>query len=101
MSVYVDIAKEFRKRNNITADEPTIGQITSVNPINISIFNNKVILSDNLIYVSNSLSIYTGTCTVDGKTGTCTIDRSLKVGDNVLCVPTSNGQKWFIVEVVK
>ncbi len=101
MSVYVDIAKEFRKRNNITADEPTIGQVISINPISVSIFNNKVILSDSLIYVSNSLSVHIGTCTVGEKTGTCMIDKSLKVGDNVLCVPTSNGQKWFIVEVVK
>ncbi len=101
MSWYVDVAKEFKKRNNIDIDEPTTGKVITIDPVSISIFNDSVVLTSNLINISNSLSIYTGTCTVDGKTGTCTIDRSLKVGDNVLCVPTSNGQKWFIVEVVK
>lgn len=97
----VDLAKELKKRNNIDIDEPTTGTVISINPISISIFNNQFILTSNLINISNSLGIYTGTCMIDGKSGICTIDRSLKVGNKVLCVPTSKGQKWFIVEVIE
>jgi hypothetical protein len=97
----VEMAKEFKKRNNKSIDEPVIGVVTGINPIGISLFNNQVILKPDLIYISNSLSVYEGTCIVDGKSGTCTIDRSLQVGNKVLCVPTAKGQKWFIVEVVE
>ena len=98
---YVEIAKEFKKRNNVTPDEAVIGKVISVNPISVSLFNGQATFKGNQLYISNSLSVYSGTCEVDGKTGTCTIDRSLKVGDSVLCVPTNNGQKWFIVEVIQ
>lgn len=101
MSWDIEIAKELKKRNNIDIDEPTTGTVISVNPLSISIFNNQVILTSDLIHVSNSLGILNGTCTVDGKTGTCTIDRSLQKGNEVLCIPSSKGQKWFIVEVVE
>lgn len=96
----VDLAKEFKNRNNIIPDEAVIGKVISTHPLSISLFNGQATFSQNALYVSKSLSIQSGTCEVDGKTGVCTIDKSLKVGDNVLCVPTSRGQKWFIVEVV-
>lgn len=96
----VDFAKELKKRNNVDIDESITGTVISTDPISIGIFNNQFILTSNLIHISNSLSILTGTCMVDGKLGTCEIDRTLKFGDKVLCVPTAKGQKWFIVEVV-
>ncbi|WP_321833639.1 DUF2577 family protein [Clostridium butyricum] len=97
----IELAKEFKKRNNAIPDEAVIGKVNSVNPVSISLFNGQSTFSGEQVYVSGSLSVYTGTCEVDGKTSTCTIDRSLKVGDSVLCVPTNNGQKWFIVEVIQ
>lgn len=97
----VELAKEFKKRNNKQPDEAVIGKVLSINPVTISLFNGQSTFSGEQVYVSSSLSIYTGTCIVDGKTGTCTIDRSLKVGNSVLCVPTNNGQKWFVVEVIQ
>ena len=97
----VELAKEFKKRNNKQPDEAVIGKVLSINPVTISLFNGQSTFSGEQIYVSGSLNVYTGTCEIDGKTGTCTIDRSLKVGDSVLCVPTNNGQKWFVVEVIQ
>lgn len=97
MSYAVGIAKEFNKRNNQTVDEPTVGKVISVNPISISIFNDQVKLTDSLIELSNDFCVMTGTCEVDGKTGTCSIDRTLKVGEYVKCIPTSGGQKYFIM----
>lgn len=101
MSWDIEIAKEFKKRNNNVPDEPTTGTVISINPISISLFNNQVVLTSDLIYISNNLSILEGTCTVNGITGTCSIDRSLQVGNKVLCIPSSKGQKWFIVEVIE
>lgn len=96
----VDLAKEFKNRNNLVPDEAVIGKVVCTDPISISLFNGQATFSGDYIYVSKSLSIYTGTCEIEGRTGVCTIDKSLKAGDNVLCIPASRGQKWFIVEVV-
>ena len=62
-----------------------------------SIFNNQVLLNDKIVELSNDFCIMTGTCEVDGKFGTCSIDRTLKVGEEVKCIPTSKGQIWFIM----
>ena len=101
MSWDTDLAKEFKKRNNIEAIEPTTGKVDSVNPLSISIYNGGAVLSGSLIQVSKNLKKHTGTCTVNGYTGTCEIDLSINEGDSVLCVPTNNGQKWFIAEVIE
>ena len=96
MSWETDLAKEFKNRDNIQSLEPTIGQVISVSPVKISAFSGNVILTDNIIELSNDFCIMEGTCIVDGKTGTCTIDRTLKNGEYVQCIPTNGGQKWFI-----
>lgn len=100
MSWDYDLAKEFKKRNNKEMDEPIIGTVISSSPLSISLFNGSVILNNNNSYVCSNLSILTGACIVDGKTGTCTIDRSLKNGDKVLCIPSNNGQFYFIIDKV-
>lgn len=95
-----DLAMEFKKRNNKEIDEPIIGTVVSATPLTISIYNGAVLLNNTNSYVCTGLSILTGTCEVDGKTGTCTIDRSLKVNDKVLCVPSNKGQTYFIIDKV-
>ena len=94
------LAKEFKKRNNKEIDEAVIGTVISASPLSISLFNGSVILNATNSYVCSNLGILNGTCTVDGKTGTCTIDRSLKVNDKVLCIPSNNGQTYFIIDKV-
>ena len=54
-------------------------------------------LSEELVELSSDFCMLTGTCEVDGKTGICSIDRTLKVNEYVKCIPTNNGQRWFIV----
>ena len=97
MNYSVEIAKMFKERENIKSFEPTIGKVVSVEPLSISIFNNQVLLNDKIVELSNDFCIMTGTCEVDGKSGTCSIDRTLKVGEEVKCIPTSKGQIWFIM----
>ena len=97
----VDLAKEFKNRNNVTPTEPTTGKVDSINPLSVSIFDGGAVLTGSIIQVSKNLKKHTGTCTIGGTTGTCEIDLSLKVGDSVLCIPTNNGQRWYIAEVVE
>ena len=101
MSYDVELAKEFKTRNNVVPIEPTTGTVNSVLPLSVSIFNGEVVLTGDIVQVSKNLKKHTGTCTVNGYTGECKIDLSLRVGDNVLCIPTSGGQKWYIAEVVE
>ena len=97
MSYDVGLAKAFKDRENVLPDEPMMGKVISVDPLKISIFNGQAELNSNLVELSNDFCIMTGTCTVDGKTGTCSIDRTLKTGEEVKCIPTNGGQKYFIM----
>lgn len=96
MSYGVEIAKMLKERENIKSFEPTIGQVLSNSPVSISIFSGQVILTENLVELSSDFCVFNGTCTVDGKIGTCSIDRTLKAGEYIKCIPTDNGQRWFI-----
>lgn len=100
MSWAYDLASELRKRDNKDIDEPVIGTVISSNPLSISLFNGSVILNNSNSYVCSNLGVLKGTCIIDGKSGTCTIDRSLKNGDKVLCIPSNDGQTYFIVDKV-
>ncbi|MEG3040902.1 MAG: DUF2577 domain-containing protein [Clostridium sp.] len=105
-----EIAKEFKERNNINRSGVCVGKVISVNPLKISILDGSVILSKNLIYVCSNLlsgvkkanikldSIATlGVITTSGE---ITFTNILKVNDLVMCVPTENEQKYFIVDKV-
>lgn len=101
MSWEYDFAREFKKRNNKDIDEAVIGTVISANPVTVSLFNGSVILNNTNSYICSNLGILKGTILVeDGRTGTCTIDRSLKVNDKVLCVPSNSGQLYFIIDRV-
>lgn len=101
MSWEYDLAQEFKKRNNKEIDEAIIGTVINASPVIVSLFNGSVILNNTNSYVCSNLGILKGTILVDdGRTGTCTIDRSLKVGDKVLCVPSNCGQTYFIIDRV-
>lgn len=101
MSWDYDLAKEFKNRDNKEIDEAIIGTVISSSPLSISLFNGSIILNNTNSYVCSNLGILRGTILVDdGKTGTCTIDRSLKVGDKVLCIPSNSGQTYFIIDKV-
>lgn len=101
MSWDYDFAREFKKRDNQEVEGAVIGTVISVDPLSVSLFSGSVILNNRNSYVCSNLGILQGTILVgDGKTGTCTIDRSLKSGDEVLCIPSSNGQTYFIIDKV-
>lgn len=100
MSWDVELAKQFRNRDNKGVDEAVIGTVISESPLSVSLFNGSVILNSSNSYICSSLGVLQGICIVDGKEGTFIIDRSLKAGNKVLCVPSNSGQTYFIADKV-
>lgn len=107
----VELAKELKSRENKIPIGPVLGNIISVSPLKIAIFNNNAILTEKHCYICSSLiEIYLrkadiklnsvadhGVVTTSGEV---TFKDVLKVGDKVLCLPTSDGQKFFIIDKV-
>jgi len=78
----IELAKQLKKRDNIPLFGAVLGNVISISPLKITILENRVILDDNHCYI----------CSV--------IYNLLAIGDKVLCLPTSNGQKYFIIDKV-
>lgn len=106
MSYDVEMAKLFKERDNIDIDEAIIGKVISTTPLLISIYNGQINLNSNQCYICESLKNIYGTITLDHipEHGSITtkfaITRNLNPGDKVICVPTANGNKYFIVDKV-
>lgn len=104
------LAKQFRKRDNPIPLGPLIGDVISVNPLKIAIMNNQVILTDNLCYLCSNLvsnaksAVFVLDSVADhgsvSTNGTITYSDILKAGNKVMCVPTANMQKYFIVDKI-
>jgi len=108
MNYAVKLAKELRNRDNQDIDEAIIGDIIETNPIKVSLFNGKAIFTDGInCYICESLKSISGSITIDSipglgsVTSKCIISRELNKGDKVMCVPTANGQKYFIKDKVE
>lgn len=112
MSEIVRLAQQFKSRNNPNLDmiQAMVGTVISVEPLQIGIYNNSVILTSELCYMCSNLTNYTknssfvlntstdlGTISCDG---TISYKDIIKVGDNLMCIPTNNGQKYFIVDKI-
>lgn len=110
MGYDVKLAKEFKKRNNAKPYEALLGDVISVEPLKIAIFQNRVILTSDLCYVCSNLvsnatnaSFVLNSVATHGSistNGTITYSDILKVGDKVMCVPTAERQKYFIVDKI-
>src|SRR5471030_1386146 len=102
----IQLAKHFKDRNNVEQIGVTLGDVISVNPLSIAIYNDKVILTEQQCYVCSSLKTKNTNITLDNVADhgtintTCTIENILNAGDKVLCLPTVDGQTFFIVDKV-
>jgi hypothetical protein len=85
MSWEYDIAKEFKKRNNLTPLGPILGKVINKSPaLKISIHDGQVFLENEQLYIADSLQ------------------GALFENDEVLLIPTSSEQIYFIIgKVVK
>jgi hypothetical protein len=124
----VEIAKQLKKRDVKIPLGPLLGNVISIDPINIAILGDKVILTEKQCYLcSNLIKDYirkadvntegysvgaSATDTRGDSISSITIDSKedynveitfkeiLKKGDKVLCLPTSDGQTFFIIDKV-
>lgn len=80
MSWDIELAKELKNRNNKKQLGPQIGEVISINPLRVTILNNRAILDNSNSYICSKLII--------------------EIGDSVLCIPTADEQKFFIVDKV-
>lgn len=74
----IDLAKQFKQRNNNTPIGAVIGQVISIEPFKVSLFEGKIIL-DNAYKCVNCI---------------------VEIGDSVLCIADSTGQTFYIVDRV-
>lgn len=107
MNHIVELAKEIKNRDNPDVDEAIIGKLMSVNPITISLFNGQAIYTEGVnCYICENLKGISGNIDLENVVdhGTIstkfTVTRNLNVGDEVLCIPTAGGQKYFILDKV-
>lgn len=107
----VELAKEFKKRNNKASTGPLLGDVISSSPLKVAILGNKVILTEKQCYICSSLvdsyirkaNIKLDTVTDHGTISTpgeIQFKEILKSGDRVLCLPTADGQRYFIIDKV-
>lgn len=83
MDYATGFAKEFNKRNNKTVPEVTIGKVVKTDPLEISIDDGAVLLNSDIIYKCDNLRT-----------------KTISINDNVMCIPTEGGNKYFIVDKV-
>lgn len=81
MSWDIDLAKEFKKRDNAEPIGAILGEIISVNPIKVTILGNKAILDNRNSYLCSKVT-------------------GIEIGDKVVCLPTADEQTFFIVDKV-
>ena len=115
------LAKEIKKDRSKPVTSPCIGVVISTAPFQVQIQNNNFILDKKNAYVCNQLlsrsskfeakaeheqegilngADYTaeGSMTLEGEIELNTV---WSTGDKVLVVPTGDGQKFFIVDIIR
>jgi len=108
----VKMAQHLRKRDNQEPEGPLLGEVIALDPLSISLYDGAVIVTqgDKCYICSSLINNYTRTASIllqsIGNLGTVTTDGTItyknifKNGDKVLCLPSSDGQTFFIVDKV-
>jgi hypothetical protein len=104
MSWDIDMAKLFKDRDNKPQIGGVLGQVISMEPLRISIYEGRTILSSDIIFFCNNLlSNVIRKATINNLTASeveIIYKEVLSVGDYVCCLPTEDGQKFFIIDKV-
>lgn len=123
-----ELAKQFRQRDNKEPFEPVTGDVISIEPLKIAIYGNTTILEPKDCYMCSAMverflrkadmrikAYGVGISTTDtaghSNTSMTVNDKSdydvemifkeiIQVGDKLLCLPTANGQKFYIIDKV-
>lgn len=121
----VELAKMFKERDKKSNIGPCVGKVVGIVPLQISILDGNVVLQENQLYITEELlkKEYKFELTAGDDIGDIaitskpsnplisinisdkdktklTLHFELKVGDEVLLIPTENEQVFFIVDKV-
>ncbi|OOM81797.1 hypothetical protein CLPUN_09810 [Clostridium puniceum] len=128
MGYDVEFAKQFRSRDNIKPTGAQLGEVISINPLRIAIYGNEAILESQHCYMCSAMverflrkadmrikaySASISTTDTGGYSNSSmrVADKSdyeieilfkeiIKIGDMLLCMPTVDGQHFFIIDKV-
>lgn len=124
MDGVVKLAQMLKERENVPYKGPQIGTVASVEPIKVALGNAIILDSSHLVIAAHVLSNYqraieipstselSGSTTVAGEdshshsydslglTGTITLTDGLAIGDQVILIPSTDEQKYFLIDKV-
>lgn len=103
MSYDVELATEFKNRNNINRTGNLKGEVLSLSPFKVGILGNTIFLqSGNCSICSSLMENIDRKATINGGTDTTIVFKDvLKVGDSVLAISDALGQNYFIVDKIE
>lgn len=93
MSWETDFAKMFKERDNKQNLNGLVGKITSVQPLRVSAFDGRVNLDKRQLYITDGFSDLLELSESDPK--------RVKIGDEVLLMPSTDSQLFFIINRVR
>lgn len=124
----IEIAKLFKERENLEIQGAIIGRVVNISPLKLSVYEGQVTLDKNQLYICDSclqkdFKIGISTNDVagevllksDGQTydyeimnlstsienTSVVLKFEMKLSDELLLIPTADGQKFFIVDKVR
>jgi len=89
-----DLAKEFKNRNNESFIGVVVGTVENINPLTVSIYGGKALLTGDNLYVCKNATQYTMTVS----TGGTATHEGLSQGDKVAVIATEDNQKLFVID---
>lgn len=96
----VELAKMFRDRDNKTSETFVVGKVISSYP-NLKINDgDEIILSKNNLIVAGHLLPHSRSYMSSSGSGNITFTDSLKAGEKVIMIPSSDGQKYIVLDKV-
>ena len=99
-----DLLKMIKKTavEAVNASKPAnmvFGKVISVSPLKIKI-DQKLILTSAQLVVSQSVTKYRLSVTLDDESKTMTVDNALKKGEEVILMQVSGGQKYIVIDKI-
>lgn len=96
----VELAKMLHERNNISKESFVVGKVISSYP-NLKINDgDEIILSKSNLIVASHLLPHSRAYTASNGSGTITFTDSLKSGEKVIMIPSTDGQKYIVLDKV-
>lgn len=96
----VELAKMLHQRNNVIKESFVVGKVISPYPDLKINDGDEIILDKSNLIVAGHLLPHSRTYTASNGSGTITFTDSLKTGEEVIMIPSSDGQKYIVIDKV-